>query len=181
VNPIRFRCVVAKYRRLDLRPELAEQGGLVGVWRVSPDIRAVGLSTRRLARLRPRPLVAAALLRRSSCTVRQRHRASSRRPPRTCIVRVRCGHHAVASSIPHASSILPWSAWARLSARGAESAIQWRRSQRTGWTGPAQRSYPSAMGSINPEREARRRGADSDPLRLFERDFLLTACCRRSG
>jgi hypothetical protein len=37
------------------------------------------------------------------------------------------------------------------------------------------------VGSINPEREARRRGADSDPLRLFERDFQLTACCRRSG
>jgi hypothetical protein len=37
------------------------------------------------------------------------------------------------------------------------------------------------MGSINPEREARRRGADNDPLRLFERDFQITACCRRSG
>jgi hypothetical protein len=49
------------------------------------------------------------------------------------------------------------------------------------WTAPEHRFYASPVGSINPEREARRRGADSDPLRLFERDFQLTACCRRSG
>jgi len=37
------------------------------------------------------------------------------------------------------------------------------------------------MGSINPEREARRRGKPTDPLRLFERDFRLYACCEHAG
>jgi hypothetical protein len=37
------------------------------------------------------------------------------------------------------------------------------------------------MGSINPEREARRRGAATDPLRVFERDFHVYASCQRPG
>ncbi|HTV51709.1 MAG TPA: hypothetical protein VME21_10985 [Steroidobacteraceae bacterium] len=37
------------------------------------------------------------------------------------------------------------------------------------------------MGSINPEREARRRGAPTDPLRLFESRFRLHAVCQRLG
>jgi len=37
------------------------------------------------------------------------------------------------------------------------------------------------MGAINPEREARRRGAASDPLKLFLRDWRLFAVCRRPG
>jgi len=37
------------------------------------------------------------------------------------------------------------------------------------------------MSSINPEREARRRGQPTDPLRLFERDFRLYACCQHAG
>jgi len=39
----------------------------------------------------------------------------------------------------------------------------------------------SGMGSINPEREARRLGRPTDPLRLFEWGFQLTARCRRAG
>ena len=37
------------------------------------------------------------------------------------------------------------------------------------------------MGAVNPEREARRRGEPTDPLRLFVRDWDLTARCRRIG
>jgi len=37
------------------------------------------------------------------------------------------------------------------------------------------------MSSVNPEREARRRGAPSDPLRLFQQNFRLFAICRRLG
>jgi len=37
------------------------------------------------------------------------------------------------------------------------------------------------MGSVNPEREARRRGRPTDPLRLFARDWTLVAHCRRPG
>ena len=37
------------------------------------------------------------------------------------------------------------------------------------------------MGSVNPEREARRRGQPTDPLRLFTQDWDLTARCRRAG
>jgi len=37
------------------------------------------------------------------------------------------------------------------------------------------------MGAVNPEREARRRGQPTDPLRLFTRDWELSARCRRAG
>ena len=37
------------------------------------------------------------------------------------------------------------------------------------------------MSSLNPEREARRRGAPSDRLGLFARDFRLHATCCRAG
>ena len=35
------------------------------------------------------------------------------------------------------------------------------------------------MATINPEREARRRGQPTDPLKTFARDWQLTALCRR--
>ena len=41
------------------------------------------------------------------------------------------------------------------------------------------RSQP--VSSVNPEREARRLGKPTDPLRLFERDFQILARCRRPG
>jgi hypothetical protein len=37
------------------------------------------------------------------------------------------------------------------------------------------------MITINPEREARRLGKPTDPLRLFADGFQLTARCRRPG
>jgi hypothetical protein len=37
------------------------------------------------------------------------------------------------------------------------------------------------MVTVNPEREARRLGKPTDPLRLFAHGFRLTAHCRRPG
>jgi hypothetical protein len=46
--------------------------------------------------------------------------------------------------------------------------------------GACQSSYALRMGAINPEREARRRGAAAgDPLKLFVQEFQLFAICRR--